>query len=45
VDGAAYTARVLTALTWPTVDGWYDVTVTADDGTHFAHRFAGHLEP
>jgi phospholipase C len=30
-----------------TAGGWYDVTVTVttDDGTHFAHRFAGSLEP
>jgi phospholipase C len=30
---------------WPTPDGWYDVTVTADDGSAFAYRYAGRLEP
>ncbi|WFR71901.1 alkaline phosphatase family protein [Prescottella defluvii] len=29
------------SVRWPTADGRYDVTVTADDGTSFTRRYAG----
>jgi phospholipase C len=31
-------------ISWPTKDGWYDVTVTASTGTRFAYRLAGRIE-
>ncbi|MFD5384371.1 phosphocholine-specific phospholipase C [Streptomyces sp. NPDC127074] len=30
---------------WPMNDGHYDITITADDGTGFTHRYAGTLHP
>ncbi len=30
---------------WSTNDGHYDITITADDGTGFTHRYAGTLHP
>jgi phospholipase C len=29
---------------WPTEDGWYDVTVTANTDQPFSYRFAGRIE-
>ncbi|SOD71729.1 phospholipase C [Jatrophihabitans sp. GAS493] len=30
-------------LTWPTVEGRYDFTITADTDPHFAYRYAGRI--
>jgi phospholipase C len=30
-------------IAWPLQSGWYDVTVTANSGTGFSYRFAGHV--
>jgi phospholipase C len=31
-------------LTWPTSDGWYDLTVRTDTDRGFGYRFAGRIE-
>jgi len=36
--------RGTTQVDWELVDGYYDVVVTANTGTGFRYRFAGHVE-
>ena len=30
-------------IAWPLQNGWYDVSITANTGTGFAYRYAGHV--